>query len=416
MSRAAPEAVRRVAVLGAGTIGASWTAQFLARGLTVAAYDPAPDVATRLRAQVEQAWPALARLGLAPDADPERIEIASSPAAAVAGADFVQESGPENLAAKQALLAACEAALAPDAIVASCTSGFMPSALQAGRLGPERYVVGHPFNPPHLIPLVEVVGGQATDPAAVDWTVAFYRRLGKRPIKLQREVPGHVANRMQVALYREAMDLVLRGVASMADVDAAIAYGPGLRWAIMGPHLQHQLAGGAGGMRHHLEHIGPAMAGWWADLRQPALTEEAIDRLVAAFEATAPAPMAALVAERDALLVALLETLAATRAQLAAPDEASAAVPGADAPGAEPDRAAQGAAPSARQTFSGVIGMSIVVTPWGARASSTALTIAAGAPVAPASPAPLTPIGLCGQGTSLAASSKAGRSSARGKA
>jgi 3-hydroxyacyl-CoA dehydrogenase len=193
----------------------------------------------------------------------------------------------------------------------------MPSELQAGRRGPERYVVGHPFNPPHLIPLVEVVGGRATDPAVVDWTAAFYAALGKRPIRIRRELPGHVANRMQVALYREAIHLVLEDVASIEDVDAAIAYGPGLRWALMGPHMAHHLAGGRGGLRHLLEHIGPSIERWWSQLGHPDLTPAAIDRLVEAFDRAERRPIAELEAERDALLLALLETLQTTRRQLA---------------------------------------------------------------------------------------------------
>jgi carnitine 3-dehydrogenase len=315
--RPQPTKVDRVAVLGAGTIGASWTAQFLARGLSVAVYDPAPDVPTRVREFVAQAWPTLERLGLSADADPGRISFHDDPAAAVEGAALVQENGPENLQIKRALFARIDAALPPEAVVASSTSGFMPSELQAGRRGPERYVVGHPFNPPHLIPLVEVVGGQATDPAVVDWTAEFYAALGKRPIKIRREVPGHVANRMQVALYREAIHLVLEDVASIEDVDAAIAYGPGLRWAMMGPHMAHHLAGGRGGLRHLLEHIGPGIERWWNDLGRPDLTPAAIERLVGAFDRAEARPIRQLEAERDVLLVALLETLQSTRRRLA---------------------------------------------------------------------------------------------------
>jgi carnitine 3-dehydrogenase len=313
-----PEAakVERVAVLGAGTIGASWTAQFLARGLSVAVYDPAPDGETRARQFVDAAWPTLERLGLSANADPTRVGFHDDPAAAVEGAALVQENAPENLEVKRALFARIDAALAPDAVVASSTSGFMPSELQAGRRGPERYVVGHPFNPPHLIPLVEVVGGRATDRAVVDWTADFYAALGKRPIRIRREMPGHVANRMQVALYREAIHLVLEDVASIEDVDAAIAYGPGLRWALMGPHMAHHLAGGRGGLRHLLEHIGPGIERWWNDLGRPDLTPAAIDRLVEAFGQAEARPIGQLEAERDALLVALLETLQEMRRRL----------------------------------------------------------------------------------------------------
>ena len=317
MTRGDPAKVERVAVLGAGTIGASWTAQFLARGLAVAVCDPAPDCAIRVRAFIENAWPTLQRLGLSAEADPSRVTFHDDPAAAVEGAALVQENGPENLEIKRRLFAAMEPGLAPDAVVASSTSGLMPSELQAERAGPERYVVGHPFNPPHLIPLVEVVGGRATDPAVVDWAVAFYAALGKRPIRIKREMPGHVANRLQVALYREAIHLVLKDVAGIADVDAAIAYGPGLRWALMGPHMAHHLAGGRGGLRHLLEHIGPGIERWWNDLGRPDLTPAAIDRLVEAFGQAETRPIRQLEAERDALLVALLETLQAARRTLA---------------------------------------------------------------------------------------------------
>lgn len=316
MTQRSPETIERVAVIGAGTIGASWAALFLAHGLTVAVYDPAEGTERRVRDFVAHAWPALERLGIAKGSG--AMSFHADPAEAVRGAQLVQENGPENLSAKQALLARMERGLGRDAIVASSTSGLLPSALQEGRIGPERYLVGHPFNPPHLIPLVELVGGRSTDPAVLDRAAAFYAAVGKRTIRLKKELPGHVANRMQAALYREAIHLVLEGVASMDDVDAAVAYGPGLRWAMMGPHLSHHLAGGAGGMRHLLEHIGPGIESWWRDLGRPDLTPEAIDRLVAAFDASGPRPIAELEAERDALLLGLLESLAETRRALAA--------------------------------------------------------------------------------------------------
>jgi carnitine 3-dehydrogenase len=310
--------VDRVAVVGAGTIGASWATLFLAHGLEVEVYDPAPDVERRVRDFIAGAWPAMTRLGLAKDADPERLRFHADPAEAAEGAPFVQESGPENLAAKQALFARMEQGLERDAIVASSTSGLLPSDLQAARIGPERYLVAHPFNPPHLMPLVELVGGRATDAAVIERAAAFYRAVGKRPITIRREMLGHVANRMQVALYREAIHLALEGVASIEDIDAAIAYGPGLRWAIMGPHMLHHLAGGEGGLRHLLEHIGPGIETWWNDLGRPDLTPEVIDRLVQMFEAGEQRPIREIAAERDTLLLGLLESLAETRRALAA--------------------------------------------------------------------------------------------------
>jgi carnitine 3-dehydrogenase len=313
MARMQAERVERVAVLGAGTIGASWATLFLSRGLRVAVYDPAPDTELRIRAFIADAWPTLEQRGLAADADPTLFTVHDDPAEAVRGAALVQESGPENLEIKRELFQSLDTALDADAVVASSTSGLMPSELQAGRTAPDRYLVAHPFNPPHLIPLVEVVGGRDTDPAVIDWAIRFYTWLGKHTIRVRREVPGHVANRMQAALYREAIHLVLEGVASVEDVDAAVSSGPGLRWAIMGPHLQHHLAGGAGGLRHLLEHIGPGIQRWWSDLGRPLLTPEVIDRLVSAFEAGRPRPMPELVEERDALLIALLQTIESIR-------------------------------------------------------------------------------------------------------
>jgi carnitine 3-dehydrogenase len=313
MAHPSSETVERVAVIGAGTIGASWATLFLAQGLEVAVYDPAADTERRVRGFVARAWPTMARLGLAERAEPDRLRFHGDPADAAKGAPFVQESGPENLAAKQVLFARMEEGLEPDAIVASSTSGLLPSDLQAGSALPERYLVGHPFNPPHLMPLVELVGGRATDPAVLDRAAAFYRSVGKRPIVIRREMRGHVANRMQVALYREAIHLALEGVASIEDIDAAIAYGPGLRWAIMGPHMLHHLAGGEGGLRHLLEHIGPGIESWWNDLGRPDLTAEVIDRLVGMFEASNARSVQDLAAERDALLIALLESLTEAR-------------------------------------------------------------------------------------------------------
>lgn len=311
--RPEPSKVEKVAVIGAGTIGASWATQFLAKGLEVAVYDPGEGSEGRIRGFIENAWPTLERLGLDDKADPTKLRFEADPADAVADAAFVQESGPENLEAKRDLYARLEPKLPPATVVASSTSGIMPSDLQEGRVGPERYVVGHPFNPPHLIPLVEVVSGRATERAVVDWTASFYEHLGKVAIKVEKEMPGHVANRMQVALYREAIHLVLEGVASPADVDAAIAHGPGLRWALMGPHALHELAGGEGGMRHQLEHLGPGISAWWSDLGKPDITPETIDKLVTAYQAGDPPSVKDLAKERDLLLIELLKTLQEAR-------------------------------------------------------------------------------------------------------
>src|SRR5215469_11715543 len=224
-------AVRRVAVIGAGTIGASWAASFLAHGITVTASDPAPEGESFLRRYVETAWPTLTRLGLAEGADPTKLAFLRDPVAAVEGADFVQESGPERESVKIPHFQRLDGALPAETVIATSSSGLLVSRLQEGCRHPARCLVGHPFNPPHLIPLVEVVGGAKTSPVAIERAMAFYEAVGKKPIHIRKEVKGHIANRLQAALWREAAHLVAEGVASVADVDAAIAYGPGLRWA-----------------------------------------------------------------------------------------------------------------------------------------------------------------------------------------
>jgi 3-hydroxyacyl-CoA dehydrogenase len=297
----------KVAVIGTGTIGASWTSWFLARGLDVVATDPQPDAEAALRRAVDAHWPVLSRMGLAPGATPDRLRWASSIEATVDGADFVQENGPERLAAKHDIFRRMDAAAPADTILASSSSTLMPSDMQATCARPGRVVLGHPFNPPHLIPLVEVVGGRLTDPEAVDRAIAFYREVGKHPIRLKREINGHIANRLQAALWREAFHLLLEDVADVADIDAAIAHGPGLRWALLGPFLNLHLSGGAGGMRHMLDHLGPPIAGMWADLGTPEMTDSVKAAVIAGTDAElSTLDPAAMVAARDAVLTALL--------------------------------------------------------------------------------------------------------------
>lgn len=314
MSPASPAAaeggpdIRRVAVIGAGTIGASWAAYFLSRGLEVAVSDPAPGAPDLVRRMIDGAWPVLARLGATADADPSRWRFESDPAAAAEGAQFVQESAPERYDVKRALLPRVDAVLPPEVVIASSSSGLLVSRLTEGCRHPERVVIGHPFNPPHMIPLVEVVGGAKASRAAVAAAMGFYRAVGKHPIELRKEVPGHLANRLQAALWREAIHMVAEGVASVADVDAAISEGPGLRWALMGPHLTFHLAGGQGGMEHFLHHIVPAMQAWWDDLGTPAMTPALARKLVEGVAQEAGGrSVTELEARRDALLAKLLE-------------------------------------------------------------------------------------------------------------
>ena len=298
----------RIAVVGTGVIGAGWAACFLARGHDVVAWDPAPDAEARLREAVERHWPALERLGVDTEASPLRLSFAREVADAVVDAEFVQESGPEREDLKHALFREMDAVAPAGVVLASSSSGLTPSVIQARcEHEPERVLVGHPFNPPHLVPLVEVVGGSRTSDAAVERALSFYSSLGKHPIRVRAELAGHVANRLQAALWREAYSLVERGAASVADVDAAIAHGPGLRWALLGPFVNQHLSGGAGGLAHTLEHLGPPMEAWWDELGDPRLTDDLIARAVSGVdEELAGIDPHELVAARDRLLVELL--------------------------------------------------------------------------------------------------------------
>ncbi|MGB8037092.1 MAG: 3-hydroxyacyl-CoA dehydrogenase NAD-binding domain-containing protein [Pseudolabrys sp.] len=300
---------RRVSVIGAGTIGASWAAYFLARGFEVAAYDPLPNGEAFARRFIDNAWPTLEKLkAVQPGADRKRFEFFKEPVAAVKGAEFVQESGPEREDLKIELFATLDAVLPPETVIATSSSGLLISRVSAKCRHPQRCVIGHPFNPPHLIPLVEVVGGAKTSSEAITKAMNFYRDIGKHPIHIRKEVRGHVANRLQAALWREAVHLVTEGVVSVADADAAIAYGPGLRWALMGPHLTFHMAGGEGGMAHFMSHIGPAMQGWMDDLGQTRLTPEVQKAIInGVTEEAAGRSMADLQRWRDRKLIEILK-------------------------------------------------------------------------------------------------------------
>lgn len=306
------ENVKTVAVIGGGTIGASWSAWFLAQGFTVRCSDPSPAARDAAPGLVAACWPQLSALGASGSAQEAlaRFSIWESHLQAVEGADYVQENAPERLELKQRLLSEIDAALPADRIIGSSTSGLKASDMQTGMTHPERLVVAHPFNPPHLIPLVEIVGGKQTSEEAADWAVAFFNAHGKRAIQVRREVPGHIANRLQAALWKEAAYLVQSGVASVEDVDLAISEGPGLRWAIMGPHLTFHLGGGTGGMAHFYDHLVPAMQTWWADLGTPtmdaALREQLVDGVT---QEVGDRSIADLAAERDRKLIDILNVL-----------------------------------------------------------------------------------------------------------
>ncbi|MDB5396065.1 MAG: lcdH [Rhodospirillales bacterium] len=271
----------KIALVGTGVIGASWASLFLAKGLDVVATDPAPDAEGKLRAIVARHWSAMESLGLAPGASQSRLTFTASLEDAVRDADFIQESGPERLEIKRELYHRMDAAARSDVVIATSSSGILISEVQTACARPERVLVGHPFNPPHLIPLVEIVGGKATSAAAIETAMEFYAAVGKRPIHLKKEVKGHVANRLQAALWREAFSLVHEGVASVTDIDTAIAHGPGLRWALLGPFLNLHLSGGPGGLEYVLDHLGPPIESWWADMREVVLDDALKAKLVA---------------------------------------------------------------------------------------------------------------------------------------
>jgi carnitine 3-dehydrogenase len=310
MHRSSPQAVRLVAVIGTGVIGAGWAAHFLRMGLDVIAFDPAPGAEARLRRLVADTWPTLVRLGLRDGADQERLTFAKDLESAVAGTEFVQESTREDSQTKIRVLATIDAVTDPGAVIASSTSGFSMTMLQRDCDHADRIVVGHPFNPPYLIPLVEVAGGERTDSAVVDWTVAFYNHVGKHGLKLTRELPGFLGNRLQEAMWREALHMVASGEATVEEIDAAITYGPGLRWPLMGPCLTFHLAGGEGGMGSMLDHFGAALLEPWTRLDAPELTPELRARMVdGCLREAAGRSIQELERQRDDFLVDLLGVL-----------------------------------------------------------------------------------------------------------
>ncbi|GEK73287.1 MULTISPECIES: L-carnitine dehydrogenase [Halomonas] len=300
---------RQLTVIGTGVIGNGWIARALAQGWDVVAFDPAPNAAERTRAFVDNAWPSLEKLGLAEGAAPTRLTFVDSLEEAVAGADLIQENVPERLELKREILAAIDAAAAPGAIIGSSTSGFKPSDLQRDCAWvPGRVIVAHPFNPVYLLPLVELVGGEATEPRQIEQAQALYQALAMRPLVVRREIEGHIADRLMEALWREALHLVNDGVATTEEVDAAVVYGCGLRWSLMGTFLTFHLAGGEQGMRHMLEQFGPALKLPWTKLEAPELTDELIDKVVEGCEfQAAERPVAELDRRRDDFLVELLD-------------------------------------------------------------------------------------------------------------
>jgi 3-hydroxyacyl-CoA dehydrogenase len=272
--------IRQIGIVGTGVIGASWAAQYLARGFDVIATDPAPNAETSLRKYVDEAWPDLTDIGLSIGASRDRLKFTADMKKALSQADLVQENAPERPDFKMKLYADMDDVTPVDSLLASSSSGITPSVIQSKCNHPERVVIGHPFNPPHIIPLVEVVGGSKTSPDAIQQAMTFYASIGKKPIHLKKELPGHVANRFQAALYREMLYLIEQGVLSVEDTDAAVCYGPGPRWGVMGQSLQWHLGGGTGGIKHFMDHLMDPLQGMMKALGTPNITPELKQKVI----------------------------------------------------------------------------------------------------------------------------------------
>ena len=300
--------IRRIAIIGTGVIGASWVAQYLAGGFEVIATDPAPNAEANLRNYVDAAWKSLTVIGLSPGATREQLRFTTDMKEALSKADFVQENGPERPDFKIKIFAEIDGATPPDSIIASSSSGITMSVIQSSCKHPERCLIGHPFNPPHIIPLVEVVGGSKTSPEVIQRAMAFYASIGKKPIFLRKEFPGHAANRLQAALYREVIYLIQQGVMSVADADVAVSCGPGLRWGVMGPSLQWHVGGGQGGIHHFMEHLMGPLAGLMKGLGNPEVTDELKQTIVdGVLQEAGDRSVEQLAQEQNEVLVGLLK-------------------------------------------------------------------------------------------------------------
>lgn len=313
-----PDQIKTVAVLGTGSVGASWITLFLAHGYRVQAFDPAPDAEKKTHDFVWNAWPALVKLDIASSSSPplELVSFFASAVEAATGADVIQENVPEKPDVKNPILEAVSKITGPDVPIISSTGGIPPSQLQSVCRHPERVVVVHPFNPTHLMPLVEIVGGSQSSKEVIEWAVSLASHLGKVPIRLNQEASGHMTNRLQFALIREAVACLLDGTATAQDIDNAIRYGLGPRWAIMGCFMSLELAGGAGGVRSILSHAASAIEEWWTPKPQPRLTPDVIDRLSeAGNEVTRERPLSDWIQWRDEQLLEVLKLQRSSAAQ-----------------------------------------------------------------------------------------------------
>lgn len=303
----------RIGLIGFGTVGLGWAATYLAKGFAVRAYDPSADAKPRAESFLEAAWPALRTLGVASTEKPplDNLSLVAAVGDAVRDATFIHENGPEHVATKRDIYAQIEASADHTAIIASSSGGLPPSELQLGMRAPERMLIAHPFNPPHLVPLVEVIGGRSTSDAAIEATMSHLHAIGKHPIRVDKELPGYLTNRLQFALVREAVHCLVEGVAPLESIEDALRFGLAPRWLAMGSLTTLTLAGGNGGMNRMLESFAPAIEGWWDALGSPRMTPDVRAALVAAAEKIASADgIDALIKERDEALVLVLQTLA----------------------------------------------------------------------------------------------------------
>ena len=316
--------VRRIAIVGTGVIGASWTAQYLARGFDVIATNPNPNAESNLRKYIDAAWKELSTIGLSPGATRDRLTFTSNMNEALSNADLVQENAPERPDFKIKLFAEMDNITPPDSLIASSSPGITMSVIQSDCKHPERCVIGHPFNPPHIIPLVEVVGGNKTSPEAIQHAIAFYASIGKKPIHLRKELPGHAANRLQAALYREVVYLIEQGMLSVEDADAAVSWGPGLRWGVMGPNLLWHIGGGEGGIHHFMEHLMDPLAVMMKNLGNPDVTAKLKQTIIdGVMQEAENRPVEQLAQEENEILLQLinLRNKAAAESKLAKKDK-----------------------------------------------------------------------------------------------
>jgi len=305
-----PTSVIRVTSIGAGPIGAGWAAHFLARGYDVCAYIHDPKERESFDAILDTAWISLSALGLEKGASRDRLSVTSDLNMAVQDTDFIQESAPERIEIKQALYKTLGEIVPSHVVIGSSTSGLTMTDIQQNCATPERCVIGHPFNPPYLLPLVEIVGGKQTSPDAVAWAGKFYESAGKSPLIMKKEIPGFVATRLQEALWREALHMVANGEATPADIDNALMNGPAPRMAVQGQCMAFHVACGEGGMATNLDQFGPALKLPWTRLEAPELTQELRDRMVEGCNAIAGTQrFEDMAAKRDAQIVAVLRAI-----------------------------------------------------------------------------------------------------------